>query len=127
VDGVKAVAFGALASTGGGTAPSYAAPTCSSVYCHGKTLEGAITPNPSWNGPAMVCGSCHNLSPTSGQHPFHLGAPHNLACQTCHKGFSSTDFAHHVNGTGEAVISDDTVIPGWAPADCTTCHTKLGV
>jgi predicted CxxxxCH...CXXCH cytochrome family protein len=127
VDGSAPVVFGALAQTGGGAAPSYTAPTCSSVYCHGKTLVNPSTPNPSWNGPGMVCGSCHDLQPTTGQHVLHGPAapnPPNVACQTCHKGFSAIDLVHHVDGTTGAVLFDDTVIPAW---DCNTCHTKLGV
>jgi predicted CxxxxCH...CXXCH cytochrome family protein len=126
LDGSPTLTFGTLASTGGGTPPSFATPTCSNVYCHGKTLESPSTPNPSWNGAAMVCGSCHDLTPTTGEHTFHIET-RAVACQTCHRGFSSIDFEHHVNGTTEAVLFDGTVIPGWAPADCTACHTKLGV
>ena len=125
-NGLATVVFGTLARTGGAT-PTFASPTCSSVYCHGNSpgLESPTLPNPAWNGPSMLCGNCHDLQPASGQHTLHLNA--GAVCQTCHKGYSTIDFANHVNGTAEAVLFDDTEIPGWEAADCTACHTKLGV
>lgn len=126
VDGTATIAFGSVA-TAGGLTPTWSGGTCSSVYCHGSTLSNPATPNPAWSGGSLVCGSCHDLAPTSGQHVFHRTAPRNAACFDCHRGFGTIDLEHHVNGTSEAVIADGTTFSTFEEPDCTNCHAALGV
>ncbi len=108
-----------LASTGGAT-PSFAkqTQTCSSVYCHGSTLEGGTATAPQWTVALTACNSCHGVPPPTGQHVTHtamLGG-----CTACHPGYTATsvDPATHVNGVRDVVFAS-TRIAGW---DCATCH-----
>lgn len=97
-----------------GTSPTYAAQTCSNVYCHGATLLGGTNKTPLWNGAAQdACGTCHGRPPPA-PHPQadKLGAPitDTVQCSQCHPGtvFGPADASPgtinvanglHVNGT----------------------------
>ena len=83
MDGAPAeLTFGALATTDG-AAPTWdrTAATCSSVYCHGATLNaGGSNHAPLWtrvDGTEAACGACHGVPPP---------APHvqNDNCGLCH-------------------------------------------
>lgn len=120
LDGEAQVTFALqpLASSGGAT-PSFtkATQTCSSVYCHGSTLQGGTVPEPQWTA-ALACNSCHGIPPPTGQHDSHaamLGG-----CSACHPGYtaSSVDTATHVDGARDVVFAG-VRIAGW---DCVGCH-----
>jgi predicted CxxxxCH...CXXCH cytochrome family protein len=108
-----------LASTGGAT-PSFtkATQTCSSVYCHGATLQGGAATEPKWTAALTACNSCHGIPPPTGRHDFHTGI--GVACATCHDGYTNTSVnkATHVNGASD-VVRAGVRINGW---DCATCH-----
>jgi predicted CxxxxCH...CXXCH cytochrome family protein len=123
--------FQPLASTGGAT-PSFtkATQTCSSVYCHGSTLQGGTSPAPQWTVPLTSCNSCHGIPPASGQHGIHTV---KVACAECHVGYSdsSVNKDTHVDGTRNVnrvtftfpdlahhVLPNEPVA-GW---DCAACH-----
>jgi predicted CxxxxCH...CXXCH cytochrome family protein len=139
-----ATATGTIATNGGAT-PTYTAPSCSTVYCHGATLSGGSNKTPAWDGgPSQVgigqtdlvarCGVCHGFPPTI--------APHTAAlttiaqCNACHPGTANADgtinVANHVNGTVEATGGAPHPVPypstqhgPAAKADlqsCTPCH-----
>lgn len=86
--------------------------TCSSVYCHGATLQGGSNTEPEWTkvgeGEA-ACGSCHSLPPP---------APHpaSTACASCHPG-TALDDSHIVPGGGLHVNG---VVD--LPTRCNGCH-----
>lgn len=86
--------------------------SCSSVYCHGGTLQGGSNTAPVWNevgtGQAS-CGSCHGLPPPS-PHPA------SEACQACHPG-TAIDNAHIVVGGGLHINGHVDV-----PTQCNACH-----
>src|SRR5512137_2921413 len=112
--GPAEITWGSLA-TSGGAQPAWnrSSATCSNVYCHGSTLTGAggSNTNPVWtqvgSGQA-ACGSCHAVPPP---------APHpqrpDLACSSCHAGYTATavNLATHLNGVVDV-----------AALTCTTCH-----
>lgn len=96
--------FGALA-TADGASPTYdhlaQPPTCSSVYCHGATLDaGGVHTRPIWtqvDGTQVNCDGCHGFPPP---------APHpdNTTCAQCHPrtvtSGQTIDVAsgHHIDG-----------------------------
>jgi predicted CxxxxCH...CXXCH cytochrome family protein len=131
VNGTVEVAFGAIGGAGGATGTYTAATgTCSNVYCHGGTLEGAARPEVTWatGGASLLCGDCHTISPTSGGtngHTFHVTGK-GAACLQCHRGYGNIDLENHVSGTSEAVLPDGTKFTAFEP-NCTACHTKLGI
>ncbi|MBI4827083.1 MAG: CxxxxCH/CxxCH domain-containing protein [Nitrospirae bacterium] len=74
---------------------------CSSVYCHGATLDGTST-TAQWNG-TVACGNCHKATaanpPTLGNHARHAGSSQvNLVCSDCH-GANGAGGVGHVSGT----------------------------
>jgi len=86
------VRFGDLASAKG-TYPVWdrTTGTCSGTYCHGATLQGGSTKNPSWTSTtAMGCGSCHTAN-------FH-GRTECSCHGTVWSGGQITDPSKHVNG-----------------------------
>jgi predicted CxxxxCH...CXXCH cytochrome family protein len=98
--------FGTLARTGG-TDPAYAAPTCSSVYCHGSFPGGNAGNAPGWlaGAAAARCGSCHGLPPATGRHAEHVGVQtggNPVTCNTCHGPVGNPT---HVNGVKDLVIT----------------------
>ena len=92
--------------------PTYAAGTCSGVYCHGTFKNGANA-TPSWTAAGSVaCGSCHlvGVDGPGGTHPKNVGTD----CGACHgQGYTSTtvNLATHMNG----VLDIPTVT-------CSGCH-----
>ncbi len=105
LNGVKDVIF---SGTG-----SYAAGSCSTVYCHSN---GAATYSaPVWGGSALNCGSCHPLASLRGAHAAHIGslipaygdtansstaAEYRFGCGSCHP----TDISSHLNGTIDVTL-----------------------
>lgn len=115
VDAVVAVLFpaGSLAATGGLT-PGWDGATCSQVYCHGASLDGAQYPEPRWTDAfedGLGCDACHGDPPP---------APHPAdgECQECHgASYSETgvlDPDVHLNGVVEWG-DDDKVDEGVGP------------
>ncbi|MGC2062402.1 MAG: CxxxxCH/CxxCH domain-containing protein [Thermodesulfovibrionales bacterium] len=90
---------------------------CSSVYCHGGTMQpNGGRPWSYWDEPnAAVCLTCHGASsddpPTKGEHVKHAGTSgNNMPCTDCHLGFKPdtipSNLPTHVNG--EANFKFDT-------------------
>ena len=95
------VVFGTLAKTGG-VIPSYNQSTgvCSNTYCHGTTLSGGTSKNPTWGGTISGCGVCHGYPPSS------HGSILPSQCISCHthvnsSGTGFTDATKHINGSLE--------------------------
>ncbi len=94
----------------GGLSPTYASGTCASTYCHGATLPGGSSKNPSWSAPAApaACGTCHFLANPPAPHPANdrdgLAITAATQCWKCHPGTVDTAGAInvlnglHVNG-----------------------------
>ena len=90
--------FGVLASSDGAT-PTYdhlaQPPTCSSVYCHGATLDaGGQHTQPIWtqvDGTQATCDSCHGFPPPDPH-------PNNTDCSQCHPRTVSSGQTINVNG-----------------------------
>jgi predicted CxxxxCH...CXXCH cytochrome family protein len=117
--------FGPLARTGGAS-PTYVAPGCSTVYCHGSFPGGNAGNTPSWIAPREPsCVSCHGFPPTTaagvptGRHAEHVGVVFDndpVTCITCHGPVVPET---HVNGVKNVVI------PNWNPEFRTcalACH-----
>lgn len=112
------------------------AKTCSNVYCHGATLDGATgaATTPAWtSGTALTCTSCHADPPSlDGFHPTSTSA---TACAACHPttvdstGAVLASGGKHVDGTVEY---EGSLHPSlWTPvghnasidfSTCTVCH-----
>jgi len=130
LDGTAAVQFSAAALQGVAN-PGYAGAGGScAVYCHGSTslLFGGTNKTPAWTSSGgVVCGSCHTLSPTSGQHVLHL-VDCSIPCASCHPGYSIPDLvntATHVNGVFDASpIVTTATFSSWpsGAATCSGCH-----
>ncbi|MBI5695946.1 MAG: CxxxxCH/CxxCH domain-containing protein [Nitrospirae bacterium] len=82
--------------------------TCSNVWCHSSGTSTPSYVNPTWNGAAVTCTTCHGdkTTLTTNKHAVHINAPNlgNLGCADCHKMTVSADttvstYANHVNGT----------------------------
>jgi predicted CxxxxCH...CXXCH cytochrome family protein len=113
LDGVTELHFGPLATGNGALAPAWdGASTCSSVYCHGATLDGGTDPRPGWTtgfAPGGVCTSCHGYPPP----PPHL---QNVECGNCHQVFNAQGTflpGKHVNGAVDLSGDGET---------CHSCH-----
>ena len=103
-DGRAEVTFGARASADG-AAPVWNGASCS-VYCHGATLPGGVTPTPIWTqvGTGQAdCGGCHGVPPPA-PHP----AVSPDTCTPCHP-VPQTD-GKHIDGTLDLKM------------ECTACH-----
>ncbi len=81
--------------------------TCSTVYCHGSTINPVA--NPTWTGTA-ACGDCHKIlatdPPTLGSHTRHAGSGAGqlgILCSDCHGARASQD--GHVDGKIEWSIN----------------------
>lgn len=120
-DGVPQVSFGSAVVPGG----SYAAGTCSSVYCHGATLAaGGSDTAPNWAG-SVTCTSCHANPPATGRHALHMALSF-ITCSSCHAGYATTQANSavtvnktvHVNGTKDVAAFFDTTT-----RTCGGCHT----
>ncbi len=79
--------------------------TCSQVYCHGATQDGAAKPAVTWTGvDSVACGDCHGLPPSIlAGHPF-VGGNGTKSCAACHTKTMNADGTlnvkggYHVNG-----------------------------
>lgn len=135
-NGVKDIAFGTLAKTGGKT-PAYNATTlgCSATYCHGNFTNGKTTAVPLWTGGTLACNACHNMpNTTTGRHSKHGGSSFN--CSECHNGIATgTSSANaavvasaplHVNGAVNIVFTPTLTFTYTAATKrCNgTCHGK---
>jgi predicted CxxxxCH...CXXCH cytochrome family protein len=112
--GTATITWGDIANQGGGASYNAGSQTCSSTYCHGQFPGGIPTNVIPWGtgstaGTKLGCTSCHGDPPA---HPH----PQNLACATCHAGYSTTAVvvATHVDG----VVTKST-------SGCTACHGEL--
>ena len=125
--GVSEVTFGQGLSPQG----TYAAGTCSNLYCHGngRSASGTVATTAA----PMACSSCHADGSSgatawgtmSGKHSRHLGA--GLACADCHAGIVNTagnaitDATKHVNGHPDVSITTSGFT--YNAGTCTgTCH-----
>jgi predicted CxxxxCH...CXXCH cytochrome family protein len=134
-NGVADVPFGALArsviANGAAPSPAYASNSCSGVYCHGAFKNGANAgagATVTWAAAtptAMVCGSCHGVSPTNGPggtHPDITGTD----CNFCHGagysavGAGSVNLTLHLNGQLDG--GGEPAAPG---NSCGGCHTAI--
>jgi predicted CxxxxCH...CXXCH cytochrome family protein len=113
INGIKEVAAD-LAGGAYNTADS----TCANVWCHGA-FSGGNNGMPSWFGPAVACGACHDIPPSRGAHARHTGTSrfsNNFACNTCHAGYTDTtvapathvDLVKNVNGLSTGAFSSAT-------------------
>lgn len=107
------VVFGALAGSA-----SWNGTRCSNTYCHGSTLSGGASTDPTWtvvDGSQGQCGSCHGTPPP----PPH---PVDSNCGTCHDtmtaggGLVITDPSRHIDGNLD-VATDQA---------CDACHGSSG-
>jgi predicted CxxxxCH...CXXCH cytochrome family protein len=108
-------------------APSAAAASCATSYCHGATLASqGSNKAPLWtkvDGTQAACGTCHAVPPTTGLHQTHPGGPN---CTFCH-GNVANDVGNlivtpalHVNGTIDVALRNGrTWLMTW---DCSSCH-----
>ncbi|HUL57833.1 MAG TPA: CxxxxCH/CxxCH domain-containing protein [Anaeromyxobacteraceae bacterium] len=134
-DGNPVVTFGTLARTAWSGQPAITPAwngaggattlTCSSVYCHGAFKNGANAAL-TWATPsAVVCGTCHGVSTTSGPGGTHPTITAGQTCGSCHGGTytnTSIDPALHMNGVldggGEPTASS-------ASNRCGGCHANV--
>jgi predicted CxxxxCH...CXXCH cytochrome family protein len=100
--------------------------TCSSVYCHGNFFGGTPTV-PSWNDTTVVCGACHAIPPSTGQHESHFSS--GIDCNNCHAGYQSIgsqtiNKAHHADGIVEVdgTLGGGKYINGSCNAPSGACH-----
>ena len=148
VNGAKDVNFD---STNPGA--GYAAPTCSTVYCHSNG-KGTYA-SPQWGTASTgACGTCHNTTPAIGgalistnghfQHFSssavsygpNLTQTNVTSCQACHT-YTGENGATHVNGSVDVPLTNCTanchkqiasVGSVWTsgPVACESCHTTTG-
>jgi predicted CxxxxCH...CXXCH cytochrome family protein len=148
MDGTGTLSFGALATSGTGTAPSYNATsgTCSNTYCHfdkphnalyapAVTNAAVVWNNTAYlNGTVADCQKCHQSPPTTAS-GVHVGKAFPSSCNTCHNHVSPagviTDATKHINGVVDASGGHSFPFPGashlslagstpWG--DCSGCH-----
>lgn len=129
MDGAGTLSFGTLATSGAGTAPSYAGGTCSNTYCH-YGRDTAYAPPATANAAvawintnyltgvdtaAADCGKCHASPPLSTG--THAGGLLIADCNGCHSHVNTNgtfnNASLHINGTVEASGS------------CIGCHDKV--
>jgi predicted CxxxxCH...CXXCH cytochrome family protein len=132
--------WGAMATNGGATTPSFDGTRCSNVYCHGAFDGGNRSNAPVWTSVGSggaACGTCHGIPP-----PFpHVVVSDLTKCAACHPEtmdatgaiIPATKGGKHVDGTVQASGHDqtwmDTSSPGFHAyaadaniASCTRCH-----
>lgn len=111
----------------GFSAPTAAAASCATSYCHGATLASqGSNKAPLWtkvDGTQAACGTCHAVPPTTGLHATHMGG---TWCTLCHDGIANdagdqiVTPALHVNGRIDVIPANGRVWLGtW---DCISCH-----
>ncbi|MFO0582828.1 MAG: CxxxxCH/CxxCH domain-containing protein [Anaeromyxobacter sp.] len=110
--------------------------TCT-AFCHGN-FSGGKNPTVNWSGAAMACTTCHNSTPTTGEHTRHINRSYNsirIGCANCHgAGYTisgtvgtGVSLATHVDGVKTIVTSPTAAnsIRTWNPTTrtCTvSCH-----
>ena len=127
-DGAAEVVFGPLATAEGSLSPVYEGGACSSVYCHGASLDGAGVASPDWTTPFVegeACGACHGMPPGGGH-------PQVDDCASCHVVYDeqgALDRALHVDGALALGSLSCDACHGFPPAaphpaseDCAACH-----
>ncbi len=113
-NGSVLVTFGGLATNGASPTYDPVARGCSATYCHGQFTGGLQGNTVGWNAAGkLACNACHGQA-TAAQPPH--PHPQNLACATCHAGYTSSAVtaATHVDGTVNKTTSG-----------CTSCHGQL--
>ncbi|HWU88409.1 MAG TPA: CxxxxCH/CxxCH domain-containing protein [Kofleriaceae bacterium] len=108
-------------------AGTYAAGTCSNLYCHG-TGRGNIG-TASWTTPgALACTSCHSVNGTnmSGDHRLHIGEQ-GLRCSQCHgtvvdANRNIINANLHVNGVHEVKMANGNFNATTRQCTNTGCH-----
>ena len=108
-------------------AGTYAAGTCSNLYCHGNGR--ANTGTASWTTPgALACTSCHSINGTgmSGDHRRHIGEE-NMRCSQCHgtvvdANRNIINANLHVNGVHEVKMANGTFNAATRQCSNTGCH-----
>jgi len=96
-DLIPEITFANLA-TAHGAKPTWDGQTCSSVYCHGATLQGGTHKRPNWyatDHKASECGACHRLTDPDGNA--------DADCSSCHPTSMDADrkllpAGDHMNG-----------------------------
>jgi predicted CxxxxCH...CXXCH cytochrome family protein len=108
-------------------AGTFAAGTCSSMYCHGNGRGNTGTISWVAAGP-LACTACHSTNGTnmSGDHRRHIGEE-NMRCSQCHgtvvnanMGIINADL--HVNGVHEVKMLQGTFNPATRQCANTGCH-----
>ncbi|MBI4821924.1 MAG: CxxxxCH/CxxCH domain-containing protein [Deltaproteobacteria bacterium] len=108
------VTFGALSRVTGLT-PSLNGGNCSNTYCHGASLTGGTTHDPSWTAGDMACDACHGNPPADTAH----GNGTATQCEKCHP-----DTA----GPGRTIVRPQNHVNGVidTSATCDACHGQNG-
>jgi predicted CxxxxCH...CXXCH cytochrome family protein len=108
-------------------AATYAAGTCSTLYCHGNGRGNTGTMSWVATGP-LACNACHatNGANMSGDHSKHINGE-NMRCSQCHgtvvnanMGIINADL--HVNGVHEVKMAQGTYNPATRQCANTGCH-----
>jgi predicted CxxxxCH...CXXCH cytochrome family protein len=130
--------WGTLATTNSAT-PSYTAPTCSGVYCHGGAMpsgdDSGLNRTPDWaettyldGTPAVDCKQCHGWPPRGGSSAsIHSGVSDGTGCIGCHNfginanndGFD--DPTQHIDG----VLNASGESAGGSSCGTSGCHNDL--
>ncbi len=108
-------------------AATYAAGTCSNLYCHGNGR--ANTGTATWTTPgALACGACHSMNGTgmSGRHRLHIGEE-NIRCSQCHADVVNANrniinANLHVNGVHEVKMTAGTFNAATRRCSNLACH-----
>jgi predicted CxxxxCH...CXXCH cytochrome family protein len=102
--------------------------TCSTIYCHGSSLQAGLTPKtvPTWGGAAQTCNSCHGAPPNNTDHTSATATN----CSMCHSHVNSNgsgfvDATKHVNGIIEGGRCD--ACHGYPPVSSQISKTGTGL
>jgi predicted CxxxxCH...CXXCH cytochrome family protein len=121
-DNIAELTFGTL-----NPAATYAAGTCSNLYCHGTGRGNTGTAT--WTTPgALACGSCHSINGTnmSGDHRKHI-VGEGMRCSQCHATVVDANrniinANLHVNGVHEVKMANGTWNATTRTCANTGCH-----
>lgn len=108
-------------------AATYAAGTCSNLYCHGNGRGNTGTAT--WTTPgALACGACHSINGTgmSGDHRKHIDDK-NIRCSECHADVVNANrniinANLHVNGVHEVKMAAGTYNAATRRCSNLACH-----
>ena len=100
--GQAGVSYDVTVTSPASSAPSGAAKTCGTVYCHGASMgvNGGSNQTPVWDNAATgACGTCHGASaasaPTLGSHTKHASSSaYGFNCNFCHPNVPAGDGLH---------------------------------